>query len=806
MSKSQTPYTPHPSLFDIPCSVFDILQNTEGVSFQFFNTSIQQVMRIFFTIVAAFLVCHLANAQLVIYSNLNLQGTSATCVARTTYTNVTAAATTAMQATTIIPNGLNDGIKSISLTQGFTATLAENADGSGERFTYMAVTSNLNVNLALHLQDKVSFIRVLPLPSTPVKKKGAGATNNDERDALSVSWWYDWGRDDVSTATQEYAPMMWGAYSTIETSINTVVNKTNVTNFMAFNEPDASGQGGGSLITTDPMGAIPYYKRLLRAGMRMVSPSPTESQDRGWLKDFAAEAAVQKLQMDAIGIHWYDWGNICSVFPGCDPAGQTPSTDANAIFNRFKSSVNAAYALHQKPIWITEFNASKYRSDAVHAAFMRLALPWLDANPNVERYAYFFGNDAPARINGVLTESGQVYSSHASVNAYPNNIYDKRPAFASTALASWQTASQTQGGRGVANFAPTSLSSGIIAPTALVRGSGVDLPTTAASNGYWGGNDWSMTTAAAGVTANKFFTFSVRSNRVTSYHSIDKFNIRISVTGPIKYQIEYQIGSGAFGVCANVSVTRPTGSANFTLGPIDISGIDGLQDVPANQTVTFRITPFEATDAGGSFLIGSGTGDTNADLSVSGGFTNNFASLPVTLSDFTSNRIKDKVVLNWKTESEVNFSHFELERSTDGKSFSPIAKVNTSKSSVGSQYNYTDNTPDATATNYYRLKMVDLDGSFEYSKIVSESFDAADVPFTVYPSVSKGYQIETTFKKVSDAAQIKVFNINGQLLQTYNLQVGTSSQTIEIANFTEGVYFLILQDKGRIQSQKFIKQ
>jgi hypothetical protein len=745
----------------------------------------------------AIMLCHISNAQLTIYSNLNQQGTSATCVARTVFVN------------TSVPGGLNNGIKSITLNQGFMATLADNADGSGESFCYVANTSALNVNLAFELQNKVSFIRVLPLPSTVVKKKGVGSQNNAERDALNVTWWYDWGRDDVSTTTQSYVPMMWGAYSTFETTMNTVISKTNVTHFSAFNEPDATGQGGGSLITTNPLNAVPYYKKMLRSGMRMGSPATTEGQYNNWLTDFRAEATLQNLRIDYVAVHWYDWGYICSNFTGCDLtmpiAGKTVSMDATAIFNRFKTHINNVYALHQKPIWITEFNAHPLRSDAVHAAFMALALPWLDANPNVERYAYFFGNDAPARnANGTLTAAGQAYSSHASVNANPDNIYDTRSAFADVVLASWDPSSQLQGGRGVTDFVPTYLDAGMIAPSALTRGSGVVVPTTASSNGFWGANDCSTTTAAAGVTANKFLKFSLKPNngKAVSYSSIDKFNIRISSSGPIQYQIDYQIDNGAFSPCATVTgPTRTTG--NYVLGPIDLSTIVGLQNVPYSKTVTFRITPFDASSAAGSFLIGSGTADTDADLSIMGAFGDNIVT-PVTLTNFQSKKVKDKVVLTWETKSEVNFSHFILERSTDGKAFNEITKVNASKKANGSKYDYLD-TPDA-ATNYYRLKMVDVDGSFVYSKIISENYDATDAPFLVFPSITSDSKIETTFKKVSEAAQIKVYNIMGQLMNSYDLEVGTSAKTIEIANYTEGSYFLILQDKGTIQSRKFVKQ
>ena len=758
-------------------------------------------MKKIFILISTLLACHLSNAQLTIYANLYQQGTSATCVARTVYVN------------TSIPNGLNNAIKSITLNQGFQAVLAENSDGSGESFCYVARVSNLTVNLAFELQNKVSFIRVLPLPTTVVKKKGAGAGSNGERDSLKVTWFYDWGRDDVSTTTQSYVPMMWGAYSSFETTMNTVISKTNVTHFLAFNEPDSRTQGGGSLITTDPLVAVPYYKKMLRSGMRMGSPATTEGQYNNWLSDFRAEATAQNLRVDYVAVHWYDWGNVCGNFTGCDLTmpipGKTVSMDVNAIFSRFKNYINNVYALHQKPIWITEFHAHDIRSDAVHAAFMALALPWLDANPNVERYAYFFGDDVPTRTipgpTGNLTPAAQFYSDHVSVDAYTENIYDTRPAVAEVVLAEWNPSTLSQGGRSVADFAPTTLNANMTAPSGLTRGSGIVVPTTAASNGYWGANDCSITTAAAGVTANKFLTFSLKANtgKAVSYSSIEKFNIRISSNGPIKYQIDYQIDNGAFSPCA--TATGPTRTtANFVLGSIDLSTIPALQNVTSNKTVTFRITPFDASAAAGSFLIGSGAADTDADLSIVGSFTDNIVT-PVTLSNFQSKKVKNTVLLTWETKSEVNFSHFVLERSTDGKTFYGITKVNASKMSGGSTYKHTD-TPEAATVNYYRLKMVDVDGSFVYSKIISEGFDASNTSLWVYPSIATQNKIDVVFNAVSADAQIRIFNIMGQLVATRNLQAGASAESIDLGAYTEGSYFLVLRDKGMIQSKKFIKQ
>lgn len=751
------------------------------LKFQYFinDTHMKKILFSLFVILA----CQLSYAQLNIYSNYNLQGTSGTCVVRTIYVGNN------------IPNALNNNIKSISLNVGFMATLAENEDGSGERFTYMATQSNIRVNLALVLQNKVSFIRVLKLPTTPIKKKGSCNTNNNNTADLNVSWFYDWGFNDFSTPTREFVPMSWNGNGTSDANVNAIIARDSLTHYLAFNEPDNTGQANMTVAN-----AVPLYKKLLRAGHRMASPACTESEYRVWLDSFTNMANDQSLKIDIVAVHWYDWGNWLSTL--------NANPNATDVFNRFKSYITNVYDLYKKPIWITEFNANPNRTSAVQQAFMQLVLPWLDSDPRVERYAYFFGNDVPMyNTNGTLTASATTYANHASVNAYTENIYDTRPAFPIT-LATWDPSTFTQGGNTVANFAPNTLNTNITAPLALTRGSGVTLPGSTVSNGYWGGTDWSTTTAENGVNANKFVRFSLKSKngKSVNYHSIDKLNIRINNVGPIQYQIDYQLDNGSFRPIATISgPTRTTG--NYLLGPIDLSQISGLQDVPTTSTITFRITPFDASGTG-TFLIGSGVNDTDPDLTITGGYSDDNiipTSLPVTITDFQLKKNNNKVLLNWETQSEINFSHFELERSEDLNTFISIATINGSSNLNGSRYNYTD-IPTASNTKYYRLKMVDKDGSIKYSNILSTSYNPTNLHLVVYPTITTGNPIKANFESVSKTALLRIFNTNGQIIATYSVQEGASFKNIETNNLAKGIYFLMLQHKDTIQSAQFIKQ
>jgi Glycosyl hydrolase catalytic core/Secretion system C-terminal sorting domain len=356
-------------------------------------------MKRFFFLALLSTLCNISTAQLTIYSELGQQGNSGTCVARTIYKG------------NDMPGGLDDGIKSIALKQGFMATLASNPDGTGESFCYVAAVSDINVNLANVLRDKISFIRVLPF--TNVKKKGVGEGDNTKVAQLNVGWFYDWGTQDVSLPTREFVPMAWGKGAATVANVDIVAAKQGITTYLAFNEPDNTGQAN---INVDE--AATLYKNLLRSGYRMGSPATTEAQYRVWLSDFRTLADQDASRVDFVAVHWYDWGNWLST--------KNANPDPNALFTRFKNYITAVYNLHQKPIWITEFNANINRPSAVHEAFMALALPWLDADPRVERYAYFFGNDIPAVSGGVITAAGRVYASHVSTDAITQNITDSR--------------------------------------------------------------------------------------------------------------------------------------------------------------------------------------------------------------------------------------------------------------------------------------------------------------------------------------------------------------------------------------------
>jgi hypothetical protein len=95
------------------------------------------------------------------------------------------------------------------------------------------------------------------------------------------------------------------------------------------------------------------------------------------------------------------------------------------------------------------------------------------------------------------------------------------------------------------------------------------------------------------------------------------------------------------------------------------------------------------------------------------------ALLPIELIEFKSKVLNTDIVLNWVTAAEENNSHFEIEQGFDGITFNSIGKVlGNGTSSRQNYYQFVDNDP-ISGTNYYRLKQIDFDGRFDYSKILS---------------------------------------------------------------------------------------
>jgi len=190
------------------------------------------------------------------------------------------------------------------------------------------------------------------------------------------------------------------------------------------------------------------------------------------------------------------------------------------------------------------------------------------------------------------------------------------------------------------------------------------------------------------------------------------------------------------------------------------------------------------------------------------------SALPVRLFDITANRIKNNVVVNWSTASEINSSMFEVERSFDGNQFINAGKVKASgNSNAFVSYSFNDrNAVSLTSGNviYYRLKMVDLDGKFEYSKTVTVRLNNAlnDITVVMYPNpVFDNLYVKVNLP-VSGNVKIELMDITGKTLmsKTQWMEAGSNLSSENLGTLSSGLYFLSTEINGERQVQKLVKE
>ncbi len=175
-------------------------------------------------------------------------------------------------------------------------------------------------------------------------------------------------------------------------------------------------------------------------------------------------------------------------------------------------------------------------------------------------------------------------------------------------------------------------------------------------------------------------------------------------------------------------------------------------------------------------------------------------SLPVTLVAFSAKLQNNTVILNWQTTNETNSAFFNIQRSRDGVYFTNIGKV---IAKGDGNYNFNDSLiymPQPSII-YYRLQMVDQNGSNTYSKIVSVPINTAKNTFNIYPNpVANTIYVQLISNKMS-IANLKITDLQGKVLQqqSINLQIGLNNFNINATNLAKGSYMILINGEQLYQ-------
>lgn len=294
----------------------------------------------------------------------------------------------------------------------------------------------------------------------------------------------------------------------------------------------------------------------------------------------------------------------------------------------------------------------------------------------------------------------------------------------------------------------TNSGQGILTPAVLARLTSANLAAYTTSN-----NVINVTNSDAGII-----------NRITANQTI---HIGMS---------DVSLNSGWTGT--GQSHVRPAASCNTT----SPTNLHQTIHHPCGSTTGFHWIP--VTGVTRDIYNNAGPAGTRVNLWVQA----SLVALPVTLSGFTATVLPNQnVELHWKTLNELNSSHFVVERSAEASNWIEFSSVPAQKNAVQvTSYTVVDRQPFASGTNFYRLKMLDLDGTIAYSDIVKVEVTGASGRLHISPNPSRGVVYLT-----GEKGKVAVFNSNGvDVSKRVNIQSTQSRQTLDFSSLPKGIYFV----------------
>lgn len=336
--------------------------------------------------------------------------------------------------------------------------------------------------------------------------------------------------------------------------------------------------------------------------------------------------------------------------------------------------------------------------------------------------------------------------------------------------------------------------------------------------------------STATTPANALASASPALNSSTYYKVANRVVSSISwgSTGvvPLSVSVKYYSGTNApnliasktqYNAYVNVAAVGPIG-LNYNISLLADSAYFGN----VSGTNASRLAYYQGSGwtlkAASSANAASGLLSTTASLpnaSLSSNFTGTDASnpLPVNWLNFQAKQLNHDVILNWSTGSEINSLHYVIERSKNQTDWTE-AGIRTAKGNTASvsSYTFTDFNAFSDLSNkvlFYRLKQLDLNGDFTYSKILEVLAISKDNTLvSVYPNpFESGIDLSIPGNGIR-VVEISVFDIQGRMITSISRTMEMDSPILhidELNTLNNGVYFLVIKTGSEVQTIKLMK-
>jgi Secretion system C-terminal sorting domain len=261
---------------------------------------------------------------------------------------------------------------------------------------------------------------------------------------------------------------------------------------------------------------------------------------------------------------------------------------------------------------------------------------------------------------------------------------------------------------------------------------------------------------------------------------------------------------------------KGTNAANVTTVlsalPVTITAVAGQPGFAPGDWVQYSLSYFVPAGIYKKLEVsvrGNCTTDNNFAIDDICLVTPSAAVLPVRLTSLTGSYADGVAHLNWATEQEINAGYFEIEQSRDGVNFAPLGKVAAAGfTSSRTAYQFND-VKAAAGINYYRLKMVDKDGRFEYSNIAVINVTIKGIIITgVYPNPFANWLNISIASETKGTATVRLFDNAGRTLVNQSATVNKGITLVNVKDLqklAKGFYILEVRTGETVVTQKLIK-
>ncbi|MEO1049799.1 MAG: T9SS type A sorting domain-containing protein [Bacteroidota bacterium] len=292
-------------------------------------------------------------------------------------------------------------------------------------------------------------------------------------------------------------------------------------------------------------------------------------------------------------------------------------------------------------------------------------------------------------------------------------------------------------------------------------------------------------------------------------------------------------GGGGSSVASKTYLITPTnnnvsGTYNITLYYTDAE-ISGWEAGTSNSRASLNIaktsgsfTNIDGGNPGTDDYLGTSAavGTFGSDVTVTASFASGFSGfavgdpgppppLPLELITFTGQNIGTDIHLYWASATEVNTDRIEIERSTDAESFEKIGTVKAQGNSTRlHEYSFIDESL-SFGTYYYRLKMIDLDRTYEYSNTIRVIQDNSLFSIrSIFPNPAI-YEAQVSFElEKEEAITLTIVDPQGKLVKSIYVLAdkGLNTEKLDISSLSSGVYLVVISNGLRRSTSRLLVQ